>query len=224
MAISSHRAGKRWLGLGGAALVCILAGLGLWLLEGVYRDWLLWVLQTYWRKFLAVAAIAIVDIAFLDDIERLVSHYFTRLGLSRDLTTLGQMFIRWGLILIGVVLTLDLLGFRGAVQAILGTAGVVGLAVGLASRDVAANIIAGIFIILDDDLSVGDRIKIGAVSGRVVAIRLRHILVEENNAGALVIVPNTTVTSQYIWNYSRERIAAQDSALELHEDTGEVDS
>jgi len=75
---------------------------------------------------------------------------------------------------------------------LLAGAGVVGLAVGMASRDLVADYISGLFIILEDQYRVGDRIKIGSVEGRVVDITLRRTIVVDD-AGVETFIPNGKV-------------------------------
>jgi small-conductance mechanosensitive channel len=72
-----------------------------------------------------------------------------------------------------VVIVLHECGFH--VTALLGAAGIVGVALGFASQTTVSNIISGIFLLMERSFSLGDIIKIGDVTGYVEAIDLLSI-------------------------------------------------
>jgi len=72
---------------------------------------------------------------------------------------------------------------------LLAGAGVVGLAISMASRSLVQDYISGTFIILEDQFRVGDNVKIGTVEGRVKDISLRRTIIIDKE-GAEHFVPN----------------------------------
>lgn len=56
---------------------------------------------------------------------------------------------------------------------LLASAGVAGVALGFGARDVVTDLLAGIFMLLEDQYGVGDRVDVGEVSGTVLEIGLR---------------------------------------------------
>jgi small conductance mechanosensitive channel len=79
-------------------------------------------------------------------------------------------------------------------------AGVIGLAIGFASKDVVSNFIAGIFVLLDKPFRVGDTIavKYGVeVKGKVTKIGLRSTRLKTED-GVTITIPNSVFTSQII--------------------------
>src|SRR3546814_6522946 len=60
-------------------------------------------------------------------------------------------------ILIGLLLALNLLGLSALMGAVLGSAGVIGLALGFAFKDIAENYIAGVLLSVRKPFSPGDR-------------------------------------------------------------------
>lgn len=76
---------------------------------------------------------------------------------------------------------------------LLAGAGVVGLAISMASRNLVEDYISGVFIILEDQYRVGDVVKIGAVEGRVKDITLRRTIIVDSE-GAEHFIPNGQVT------------------------------
>lgn len=86
----------------------------------------------------------------------------------------SRMLIRKALFYTGafiiLVAALRQLGFK--LTALLGAAGVVGIAVGFASQTSVSNIISGLFLISEKPFAVGDIIKIGDTSGIILSIDL----------------------------------------------------
>ena len=58
-------------------------------------------------------------------------------------------------------------------------AGVIGIAVGFGAQDFVRDVIAGFFIVLEDQYSIGDVVKIVGVSGTVEQIRLRTTVLRD---------------------------------------------
>jgi len=111
------------------------------------------------------------------------------------LDLLGKALI----ILIGLLVTLDTLNI--SITPLLTTLGIGGLAVALAFRDTLANFFAGLYILADRPIQVGDYIKIeGAHEGYVESIgwRSTRIRTLKNN---IVIIPNSKAAESIITNY-----------------------
>jgi moderate conductance mechanosensitive channel len=79
------------------------------------------------------------------------------------------------------------------VQAIVVSAGVVGLAVGLGAQTLIRDVITGVFLLFEGLISVGDSIQVGGFTGTVEAIGLRVTQLRMAD-GALHIVPNGGLT------------------------------
>lgn len=86
------------------------------------------------------------------------------------------------------------------IQAILVSAGVVGLAIGLGAQSLIKDVITGFFLLFEGLIAVGDVIEIGTSVGTVEAIGLRVTQLRTLN-GALRVVPNGELTQ--FANYNR---------------------
>lgn len=75
---------------------------------------------------------------------------------------------------------------------ILTGAGILGLAISFGSQTLIKDIIAGFFIIFEDQFNVGDKIKIGGVEGEVERITLR-LTVLRDREGNIIYVPNSQI-------------------------------
>src|SRR4030095_8836269 len=76
---------------------------------------------------------------------------------------------------------------------ILTGAGIAGLAIGFGAQYLVRDVIAGFFLILEDQVRVGDLARINGVSGTVEQINLRTIVLRDND-GAVQVFPNGTIT------------------------------
>lgn len=80
--------------------------------------------------------------------------------------------------------------------------GLGGLAFALAAKDAAANIIAGIFIILDKPFTIGDWVSSDTLEGSIEEISFRTTKIRAVDQ-ALIIVPNSKLTDEAVINFSR---------------------
>lgn len=71
-------------------------------------------------------------------------------------------------------------------------AGVVGLAIGFGSQQLVADVITGLFILLEDTLAIGDVVDTGDRVGTVEALTIRTVKIRDGD-GALHSVPFSTI-------------------------------
>lgn len=73
-------------------------------------------------------------------------------------------------------------------------AGIAGLAIGFGAQNLVRDVISGFFLILEDQIRVGDTARINNVSGTVEAVNLRTIVLRDGE-GAVHVFPNGTVNA-----------------------------
>ena len=95
-------------------------------------------------------------------------------------------------IITGTVVALNILDLGGAATSLLAGAGVVGIAIGFAFQDIAANFIAGVFIAFQKPMKVGDLVETNEYYGRVKKISLRMTEIETLQ-GQRVYIPNKDI-------------------------------
>ena len=110
--------------------------------------------------------------------------------------------VNWVILLLGLLVALDLLEATAIVGAVLGSAGVVGIAIGFAFRDIAENYVAGILLSLRRGFSPGDHILVDRYDGKVVALTSRSTLLMTFD-GVQVAVPNALVFKSVVSNYTQ---------------------
>ena len=76
---------------------------------------------------------------------------------------------------------------------ILTGAGIAGLAIGFGAQNLVRDVISGFFLILEDQVRVGDLARINGVAGSVEQINLRTIVLRDGEGGVQVF-PNGTIT------------------------------
>jgi small conductance mechanosensitive channel len=90
------------------------------------------------------------------------------------------------------VITLDQLGLD--VTPILAGAGIVGLAVGFGAQNLVRDVISGFFLVLENQVRVGDVAVVNGTGGLVEAITFRTIVLRDL-AGVVHVVPNGAITT-----------------------------
>jgi small conductance mechanosensitive channel len=108
----------------------------------------------------------------------------------RRLQTLSAIFrgmAQTTILFIGLMIFLQQLHIN--ITPILASAGVLGLAIGLGAQSLIKDFFAGLLILLEDQFSVGDMVKIGETSGTVESMTLRVTRVRALD-GSLTTIPN----------------------------------
>ena len=110
--------------------------------------------------------------------------------------------IRFVFVLGGIVVALDMIGAAALMGAVLGGAGVLGLALGFAMRDTIENYVSSLMLSLRQPFRANDKVKIGDCEGRVVRLTTRATILISDEGNHLR-VPNATVFKAVIVNYTR---------------------
>lgn len=97
------------------------------------------------------------------------------------------------IVVIGIGLLMILRQIGVDITPILTGAGIAGLAVGFGAQNLVRDLIAGFFIILENQVRVGDVATINGNSGLVEAIRLRTIVLRSGE-GTVHVFPNGSIT------------------------------
>jgi small-conductance mechanosensitive channel len=119
---------------------------------------------------------------------------------------------------LGLLIALDLLGATALLGALLGTAGVVGIAFGFAFRDVAENYIAGVLLSIRQPFMPKDFVDIDGQKGAVARLTSRATILVTPDGNHLRL-PNAMVFKAVIVNYSRNPTRRFDFELGVSTDT-----
>jgi small-conductance mechanosensitive channel len=102
---------------------------------------------------------------------------------------------------VGVFVALGVLQLQGTVASLLAGAGIIGLAIGFAFQDIAANFISGILLSFRHPFGKGDIIESNDFYGTVEKINLRNTLIKTPQ-GQRVYIPNKVVYENPFINYT----------------------
>jgi len=131
---------------------------------------------------------------------RTLTHYGERQGMPFAAAGLSRTLIRVVVVTIGVMSLMA--NFDKSIVPLLTALGVGGIAVALALQDTLANFFAGIHILVERPIFVGDLIRLSdGQEGVVSDIGWRTTRVRNGN-NDLVIVPNSKITTGTLVNYS----------------------
>ncbi|MGB3472642.1 MAG: mechanosensitive ion channel domain-containing protein [Erythrobacter sp.] len=157
-----------------------------------------------------LAALPLVAIALiLAFVIALVGHLFASLmGFWKRVTPniflaeLVATSVRVVFFALGLFVALDILGATAVLGAVLGGAGVIGLAVGFALRDTVDNYVSSIMLSIRQPFRANDHVLIGDREGRVIRLTSRATILMTLDGNHLRI-PNATVFKAEILNFSR---------------------
>lgn len=86
---------------------------------------------------------------------------------------------------------------------IIASLGIAGLVIGLALQDIIADFVAGIFILFDDQYTIGDVVEINGFKGEVIGFGLMSTKIK-NSTGDVLILSNSSFKE--VINYSRNNV------------------
>ena len=110
--------------------------------------------------------------------------------------------LRFVFVLAGMVVALNMVGAGTLMGAVLGGAGVIGLALGFALRDTIENYVASLMLSLRQPFRPNDHIVIDTFEGRVIRLTSRATILMTLDGNHLRI-PNSQVFKAVILNYTR---------------------
>ncbi len=171
---------------------------------------------------LPLLAIAVLVVVLFGLVSRQIGRWEAparRLRISPLVWQLIRRVLQGVVAFVGLLLAFDLLGVTSLVGAVLGTAGVAGLAVGFAFQDIIENYLAGVLLSIQQPFNVNDVVEVGDHQGRVVRLTARE-LVLLTFEGNHVRLPNATVFKSVTVNYTRNprRLFCFDVGVGVQED------
>jgi len=109
--------------------------------------------------------------------------------------TMASVIRATGLTIILSIITMQVLASMGVDLApLLASAGVAGVAIGLAAQNIVRDMLNGVIILLEDQFNVGENIRIAGVAGVVESMTLRKTTLRDAD-GTLYVVPNSQITT-----------------------------
>lgn len=151
---------------------------------------------------IAVAILVIFAFYFIaKGIRNLIKNVLARFSKNFTINDfLGQVaFVV--LILIGLFIALGILQLKDTVTSLLAGVGIVGLALGLAFKDIASNFFAGIYLAVRSPINEGDLIEYDDFFGIVKKISMRATTLQTLQ-GQDVVIPNKFIMDNAFTHYT----------------------
>lgn len=173
-----------------------------------------WSMITRWQHFdrlLRVVALVGIALPLVFVLAAVVGR-----GVRRRVSAQSAMLIRKGILYLGVggvlMSALYQMGFQ--LTALLGAAGIVGIAIGFASQTSVSNVISGLFLISEKPFEVDDVIKVGQTKGIVLSVDLLSVKLRTFD-NQMVRIPNETIIKTEVTNITRFPIRRLDVRLQV---------
>jgi small-conductance mechanosensitive channel len=140
---------------------------------------------------------------------------------SSQLRTMAAILRATSYFLIGFYLLTQILSAIGvSLGPFIASAGVIGLGISFGAQSIFKDMLTGIFILVEDQYSVGDTIKIAGLQGNVEDLTLRVTKLRDGD-GTIYIVPNSQITT--VSNLSRDfAVGTLNVSVDAREDPDRV--
>ncbi len=121
---------------------------------------------------------------------------FSRINLGPGGNFALTTTVRYLIVLVGVVLALQQIGITwGKVQWL---AAAITLGIGFGLQEIFANFVAGIIMLFERPVRLGDVVTVGDISGRVTQIKIRATTIQQFNNRELLVPNKEFITSQLV--------------------------
>src|SRR5437660_7697834 len=126
-------------------------------------------------------------------------------GLDRSLQYAIAQVVSNVVLVVGIFIVLENTGIHLAALTVF--AGAVGVGVGFGLQNIASNFISGLVILAERPITIGDRVEVAGIVGRVQQIRARSTVIMTSDNIAM-IVPNSKFIDSPVtnWHYGDPRV------------------
>ncbi len=120
--------------------------------------------------------------------------------------TLGHIIVSIGNIAIYTIILFMVLNLFGVdIRPILAGAGVIGLAIGFGAQSLVKDFVSGLFILVENQYGIGDKVKIGSSEGNVIRITMRSTVLKDEE-GKIYYISNGSIKN--VINMSQQNFSS----------------
>ncbi len=167
-----------------------------------------------YRNILSIAGLVILVLVSFKVLQILVVRLLKG-RVSETRTALVSKLFRYAALTVVAMTVFDRIGID--LSALLGAAGIAGIAVGFAAQTSVSNVISGLFLVSEKPFQVGDIIQVADVSGIVQSIDLLSIKIQTFD-NRFIRVPNETIIKSNVVNVTRFPIRRLDTVVSVSYD------
>ncbi len=146
-----------------------------------------------------VVGVALVLVA--KGIRKVIAKALEKTRMADSARDLLVSILHFAMLVATLMITLTILDLNGMVTSLLAGAGVVGLALGFAFQDLAANFISGVGLSVRHPFELGDIIETNGVTGVVEELDLRTTILRTFD-GKRIVVPNKKIFQDLLINHT----------------------
>jgi small-conductance mechanosensitive channel len=153
-------------------------------------------------------AIAILAVGFF--IARLLHQYIPVRRFHPQHQLIVRRIVKYVILGVSVAWALQILGF--SLGLLLGTAGILTVAIGFAAQTSTSNLISGIFLMAEQPFLIGDIVKVSDTTGEVVSVDWLSVRLRTFD-NLLVRIPNETMLKSHVTNLTHYPIRRLDMKI-----------
>lgn len=162
--------------------------------------------EDFWMilpKIVIAFVVLIIAVVIAHRIKRMVQNRTERRLddplLAKFLATLSK----WTVIAIGLAMALHVVELGGIARGIFATAGLSGIVLGFAFRDIGENFLAGVLLAFNRPFSIGDTVETNDIKGIIKNLDLRNTHIRSFD-GKDIYVPNAMIVKSPLLNSTRD--------------------
>ncbi len=136
-------------------------------------------------------------------LSRLLRRRFSRKTENRLVLNFVLRLTKFIIILFGIILALNTLGFTNLAGGLLAGAGAGAIILGFAFKEIGENFLAGILLLFDRPFNVGDTVTIQGNMGKIRALNFRTTHLKAMD-GADIYIPNGAIIKNEVYNHTQD--------------------
>ncbi|MGI5848951.1 MAG: mechanosensitive ion channel family protein [Christensenellales bacterium] len=119
---------------------------------------------------------------------------------SETIESVSGSVAKYAVYFFAITSVLGILGLGATVSSLLATAGIGGIAIAFGAQSLVKDVVSGLFMLFENQFSVGEYIEVDGEKGTVETITIRTTRIRRFT-GEITTIPNGTITK--VTNYSR---------------------
>ncbi|HET8752844.1 MAG TPA: mechanosensitive ion channel family protein [Salinimicrobium sp.] len=155
----------------------------------------------YLPNFLVALLVFIFFLLLAKYVGKLINKIFHRSIRQASIRIISVRIVKTLIVLLGFFIAVGVMNLSTLLVSILGAAGVIALAIGLALQDTLSNTFSGVILSFLPKLQIGDWVETNGYAGFVTDINLRCVVIKPANNN-LVMIPNTKIIQEPFTNFS----------------------
>lgn len=152
-------------------------------------------------NFIVAIIVLVIFYLIAKYIKHLIKKFFQKFYGQSAVINLFSNIVYLSVLTAGLFVSLDILDLDKTVTSMLAGLGILGLALGFAFQEIAANFISGIILSVNKPFTIGDIVEVDGNTGTVEFVSLRTTNIRTFQ-GQKILIPNKTIFQNAITNYT----------------------